>query len=444
MSCEVQAGSNSGQPKELGTAPPYALLTLGDKRSTGTTSSLGVRNTEPGPFNGTNFFDFFTQPNLIEYGIKFDRSRVAGIFPTGSVSSWNVQGNVFSNSQIFIAQSPGQPVQVTPPSGPIGATEARGGCVGVTGCTTDGWDFTDGKGQDPGYTPLRQGSTNSVPTKPGGAALPVVTMDSYWLNARVAECSSGNHIVKFTPGIYTDAKIMNDLMGNAACKSATFWFQPDDNGTPSDTSDDTTGSYYFDFRNTTQPAYSCGQYSADNIFGFDGGDISKQWCIGGRAEDYGGQRVLGGTPYNWLPNANPTTHQLTLAPGAAGNGTGLFGLFQITQFSNTANAKTIDGTTVGHGDDVRPSRQQHLAQELHAGPARQLLRHRPRDRAVGRQRLADERADDPGQLRLARRRRHVRSVPAAQGAGRRQHRGHQALGRQPDRLRQPQGLPEHR
>ncbi len=157
--------------------------------------------------------------------------------------------------------------------------------------------------------------------------------------------------MKFTPGIYTDAKVMNDLMGNAACKNATFWFQPDDNGTPSDTSDDSTGSYYFDFRNTNQPAYSCGQYSADNIFGFSGGDIAHQWCVGGRAEDYGGQRVLGGTPYNWLPNANPTTHEMTLAPGAAGNGTGLFGLFQITQFANGSNAKVIDGTHRRHGDD---------------------------------------------------------------------------------------------
>lgn len=348
VSCEVEAGSGSGRPKELGSAPPYSLLTLGDRRSDGTTSSLGVRNTEPGPYNGTNFFDFLTQPNLIEYGMKFDRSRVIGIFPTGSVASWNVRGNIFSNSNIYIAQSPGQPVQVSPPSGSIGVTEARGGCVGVTGCVDPGWNFADGKGQDPGYTPLRQASTNSVPTKPGGGALPVITMNSTWLSARIAECSAGNHIVKFTPGIYTDATALNSLMGDASCKSATFWFQPDDNGTSDDLSDDTTGTYYFDFRNSTQPGYTCGQYSADNIFGFVSGDNSHQWCIGGRAEDYGGQRVLGGTPYNWLPNANPTTHEMALTANAAGNGDGLFGWFQWTQFSNGSNAKTIDGTTADY------------------------------------------------------------------------------------------------
>ena len=345
VSCEVARNSQSGMPRELGSAPPYALLTLGDRRTNGSSQSLGVRNTEPGPYNGANFFDFLSQPNLIEQGIKFDRSRVIGIFPVGSVASWNVRGNVFSNSTIYIAQSPGAPVQVTPPSGSIGVTEARGGCTGVSGCVNAGWSFNDGKGKDPDYKPLRQPGVNRVPTKPDGSALPVVTMNSTWLNARVAECSSASKIVKLTPGIYTDAKAMNDLFGNAACKSATFWFQPDDNGTPNDISDDTTGIYYFDFRNTAQPAYTCGQYSPDNILGWGGGDVARQWCVGGRAEDYGGQRVLGGTPYNWLPNANPTTHELTLVASQAGDGDGLFGLFQWTQFSNGSNAKTINGAT---------------------------------------------------------------------------------------------------
>lgn len=348
VSCEVAPGSDSGQPKELGSAPPYSLLTLGDRRSNGATESLGVRNTEPGPYNGTNFFDIFTQPNLTEYGMKFDRARVAGIFPTGSVSTWNVRGNLFSNSNIYIATAPGSPIQVSPPppsTTGLGVTEARGGCVGVTGCQAVGWNFSDGKGQDPGYTPLRQSGTNAVPKRADGSALPVITMNSAWLNDRVAECNTDNHLVKFTPGIYTEAKVLNDLMENTACKAATFWFQPDDHGTASDTTDDSTGTYYFDFRNITQPTYPCGQYSADNIFGFDGGDISHQWCVGGRAEEYGGQRVLGGTPFNWLPNANPTTHEMPLVASDAGNGSGLFGLFQITQFSNGSNAKTIDGST---------------------------------------------------------------------------------------------------
>lgn len=343
VSCDVALGSESGMPRELGSAPPYALLTLGDRRSNGSTQSLGVRNTEPGPYNGTNFFDFLTQPNLVEYGMKFDRSRVLSIFPVGSVSSWNVRGNLFSNSMMYVAQSPGGPVEVTPPTGPIGAIEARGGCVGVSGCQDASWDFSDGKGQDPGYTPLRQAGANQVPTRADGSALPVVAMNSAWLNARVAECGSANHIVKLTPGIYSDAKVLNDLMGNAACKAATFWFQPDDNGTPADASDDSTGTYYFDFRNNTQPAYACGQYSADNIFGWAGGDISHQWCVGGRAEDYGGQRVLGGTPYNWSPNADPTTHELTVEATKAGDGEALFGWFQQTQFRNGTNCP--GGTT---------------------------------------------------------------------------------------------------
>ena len=50
-----------------------------------------------------------------------------------------------------------------------------------------------------------------------------------------------------------------------------------------------------------------------------------------------------------------------------------------------------------------------------------------------RQRRRDERADGPGQLRPALRRRHVRAVPAGQAAGRRQHRGRSSRP-SPDRL----------
>jgi hypothetical protein len=344
VSCDVQSGGGSGRPKELGSPLPFSLLTLGDRRSPGVASSLGVRIAEPGPFSGTEWFDWLTQPNLTEYGIKFDRSRVAGVFPTGSVSTWNVRGDVFSNSSINIQEAPGQPAQVTPPDGAIGVTQARGGCVGVTNCRTVGWDFADGKGRDPNYVPIRQGAANDVPTKANGASLSAVTMDAAWLNTRVAECAAPGRIVKFQPGIYTSATQLNALMENAACKSATFWFQPDDRGTPADTSDDSTGTFYFDFRDAAQPVNDCGQYSADNIFGH-GGDLAHQWCIAGRAEDFGGQRVLGGTPYNWLPEADQSTHEMRLVPGSAGNGSGLFGVLQVTQFSNSSNAKLIDGTT---------------------------------------------------------------------------------------------------
>ena len=55
----VAADSGSGEPADIGDASPYALLTLGDRRTTQndgtvTTDAIGVRNTEPPPYNGNS------------------------------------------------------------------------------------------------------------------------------------------------------------------------------------------------------------------------------------------------------------------------------------------------------------------------------------------------------------------------------------------------------
>jgi hypothetical protein len=383
VSCRVASGSGSGQPAELGDTPPYSLLTLGDRRTDqadGTPlTATGVRNTEPAPYNGNvSTFALFSgtgdpcgNPGQ-EPGIRMNDKVYPWVFtilgipisascarfpnpdsspplcPSGAAEQckWGVTGNVFSNSKILIDTPNVVPRQVPVAGGSPGTIQARGGCTGTgfggagsdTYCTDAGWDFSDGKGRDPGlvtpaaYAPrsISGLSVQSVPAATG--------------------CTNARRLVTFSPGIYRSAKALNDLFGNSNCKSATFWFQP--------------GTYYFDFTNT-DTSYQCG---SDQSTGLYDPNVTQntlhQWCVGGAGNDYGGQRVIGGTPYNWAPNADPTNHLITLDPaGKVGAGPGtFFGLFpQPTQFVNgdscpggttsatmTDCGKTIDAKTVNY------------------------------------------------------------------------------------------------
>jgi hypothetical protein len=336
VSCEVQPGSESGLPNDLGTTPPFSILTLGDRRSDG---SIGVRNTEPGPYNGTSSSLFnLCSGNRQESGMRFNNQvtpvDLGGLlsycYTEPNTTAWNVQGNIFSNSRITVDPANAGPVMVGAPDLTTGTIKARGGCTGVTGCTDAGWDFTDGQGKDPGAP----GSATEADYAPRSiSGLTVVDESAAWVEARSAECAAGNHIVAFSPGIYTDATRLNQIFGDSRCLSATFWFQP--------------GAYYFDFRNATAPTaarYLCG--NDQNFFGSPGTESANQLCIAGKDATYSGQRVVGGTPYGWAPTANPVTHVVTLAPaGTAGNGSGIFAFFQQSAFAPSANAKAIDGTT---------------------------------------------------------------------------------------------------
>ncbi len=371
VSCSVAADGGSGEPAQLGDAPPYALLTLGDRRTTqndGTVSTAqGARNTEPPPYN-VNSSDDCAGDNGGSYqetGIRQNQTIMPGrwlfgIFPTCGYEpnnfAWNVQGNVFSNSKIKVDTPNAVPTMITDPDLVTGTIEARGGCSGTgfggsnTTCTDPGWNFSDGKGRDPGLV-----SPEKYPL-PSLSGLTVKSVPS------TSECTNARKLVTFTPGIYTDAKALNDLFANSNCKLATFWFKPDDHGT-ADTADDTTGRYYFDFRNTTTSS-QCGTASWGIDFTPDiQQNTTHQWCIAGAADDYGSQHVVGGTPYNWAPTADPTSHLITLTPDKAGAGPGtFFGLFpQPTQFVNGDNCpgsttaatltdcgKAIDGKTVNY------------------------------------------------------------------------------------------------
>ena len=332
VSCQTEADGGSGVPADLGSNPPFALLSLGDRRSDG---SLGVRNTEPGPYNGAGgLTDLLCPGNRQESGIRFNNS-VAPLSCTSPPEStqWNVRGDVFSNSKIVVdpvasifgGPTPiAGPVMIAPRTGATGIVKARGGCSG-TGftCTDVGWNFADGLGQDPAI---------ANPADYAPASLSGLTVQSV---PPASKCSTGNGVVEFSPGIYTDGAALNTLFGDPACKNATFWFKP---GTGHQ-----TGVYYFDFRNTSVPGYACG--TDISFFSPPTGNLSHAWCVGGRAADYSGQRVIGGTPFAWSPTADPTTHQVTLEPAAnAGNGTGFFGFLQQTGFKTPESAKAMGGT----------------------------------------------------------------------------------------------------
>lgn len=365
VSCSVAAGSGSGEPAELGDAPPYSLLTLGDRRTSqndGTVATTqGVRNTEPPPYNVPSDDNCSGEAKgYQETGIRQNRTVMSGswlfgILPTCAYAPntffWNVRGDVFSNSRIQVDSTGAVPTMVSAPDGTTGTIQARGGCSGSGFvCTDAGWDFSDGKGKDPG---LASSSTYTAPSLSG------LTVQSV---PPVSQCSNARKLVTFSPGIYTDAKALNDLFADSTCKQATFWFKPDDHGTPGDSSDDTTGRYYFDFRNSGTSS-QCGTSSWLDFVPDITQNTTHQWCIAGKADDYGSQHVVGGTPYGWAPTADPTSKLIEVLPAKAGAGPGtFFGLFpQPTAFVNGDNCsgsttaatlttcgKDIDGKTVNY------------------------------------------------------------------------------------------------
>jgi hypothetical protein len=104
VSCQTEADGGSGVPKDLGSNPPFALLSLGDRRSDG---SLGVRNTEPGPYNGVGSFLDFCPGNRQESGIRFNQALtpiLGGLtcLTAPDAAQWNVRGDLFSNSRIVV------------------------------------------------------------------------------------------------------------------------------------------------------------------------------------------------------------------------------------------------------------------------------------------------------------------------------------------------------
>lgn len=346
VSCVVGAGSGSGKPTDLGSAPPDAILTLGDRQTNGTTSSLGLRNNEPGPYNGAYSFIFGgggqCDANKQEAGIRQNRSMSA-VFVFGypisctlasNASTWNVIGNIVSNSTIATDDLTGGPAIVTPPAGSgaaMGTIKAKYGCTG-TGFSCSATAPTAAELADPGYA------------APDVSDLDVKTVPSS------SQCGTNggtrNDVVTFQPGIYTDASALNNLFSASACKATTFLFPPVKDATTGAYT--ATGRYYFNFQNSSTTSLECGQ--AELFFGIIttlAQDQRHEWCIGGAGADYSGQRVIGGAPYHWDPNASPSSSMLTLEPAStAGNGPGIFfGLIpQTTGFvkgDNCGSSETL-------------------------------------------------------------------------------------------------------
>src|SRR4051812_41029874 len=220
VSCVVGRKSGSGVPKDLGSAPTDAVLTLGDRQTDGTNQSLGVRNTEPGPYNGNYslFFGGNCDANKQEAGIRENQSMAPVLFfgfPVGctnapNVNPWGVTGNVVSNSAIVTddagdANQGGGPDIVPPPTvgAPTGQIKAKYGCTG-TGFTCSSTAPTTAELSDPNY---------AAPDISGLTVQPVPSSSQCGTNG-----GTRNDVVTFKPGIYNDATALNNLFKAPICK----------------------------------------------------------------------------------------------------------------------------------------------------------------------------------------------------------------------------------
>jgi hypothetical protein len=176
---------------------------------------------------------------------------VLGLFPGG----FDVNGGVFSNSDIQANQSFFGPDVLDAGSNPVSARGSCSGTIRGNPVTCNLGSSSHPEGNDPNYpSPL-----SSVPTHQIVPACP----------------SSGNKVIAFTPGFYDDEAGLNALT-SGGCHNAVLWFQP--------------GAYYFDFD-------------------WKSGDTSATWTIDDSTVD-----VVGGTPKGWSPT-NPT-HPSIPSPGA--------------------------------------------------------------------------------------------------------------------------------
>ncbi|MDX6241319.1 MAG: hypothetical protein QOG10_6143 [Kribbellaceae bacterium] len=173
--------------------------------------------------------------------------------PTGS--TFRVHGNVFSNSNINVANG------ALNTNANVWARTSCNGTIQSTPAASCHYGYPNPPnplGDDPGYTP-----------KATIASLP---------HRSLPNCTSPNSVIRFQPGYYDDAKGLTDMMaGNSLCKNSTWWFPPvyDGAGHPS-----ATGVYYFDFHNSGS--------NANPILDSNGGNV---WTVNDG-------HLVAGTPLN--------------------------------------------------------------------------------------------------------------------------------------------------
>jgi hypothetical protein len=180
--------------------------------------------------------------------------------PNGS--TFRVHGNIFSNSNINVA------------NGTLDTNTrvyARGACTGTIVSTPakqcDYGSVANPLGNDPGYAP-------AAATVPAYRSLPA--------------CTTPNSVVVFQPGYYDDAAGLSAMMaGNSACKHSTWWFTP--------------GAYYFDFHNAGSNRYP--------VYGSTGGNV---WTID---DGY----LVAGTPVDAAGLAKASPSVPATIPGACDN-----------------------------------------------------------------------------------------------------------------------------
>jgi hypothetical protein len=336
----------SGKPTDSGTAPPAAVVTLGDRRDNyGQKSfwSLTMQDDHHQPSNVTNC----QGEDTTEYGIRA-RPTVPDFVSfcstgQGPGNPWNVRGSVGTNSPIRLDVGALNIVNGddgTPSGGVIVRSKSTADTCGASvvnvGCTT--WTYgtadpTLSNGaipperkwtsitRDPYYQPRAVGcatcSTDHMPqpfvTDPvsGATGPPAQPADqaynpnppvndpypSYrflnWNSKGVPSCGGNNgpsgtvnhpNLTQFFPGVYTDVAALNSLFDT--CDGA-YWFRP--------------GVYYFNF-NGSPASNSCN----------GGGPVRNEWCIPG-----GNTSIVGGTPFGWDPSSSATSNLTLRCAGTA-------------------------------------------------------------------------------------------------------------------------------
>jgi hypothetical protein len=290
--------STAGQTSTQSTIfPPFAILSLSPYHGLAPTSGCKNINDELGLAQVQNSKTLFVNGNVYINADADSDTWSGGCPQTTTASHIQVAGNIKQRESCHdldpindtylwqCGDGTATPQNNTHPDAPLGnAADAA---------------LNDPAIADPtGWAP-------AISAPPTGAATIQDATGADITTCPAADPATGYRLVKFgvpagfTAGAFTDANVLNNLMGGA-CPNAVFWFQP--------------GAYYFDFGNAS------------------GG---HEWIVNDTTT-----RLVGGQPYSGT-SVPPQINSGTWKPAAATTSGS-----SSTNFTNPNNALQIDGVNV--------------------------------------------------------------------------------------------------
>ncbi len=376
VTCDTPDGSGSGTPTDTGLTPDQAMVLLGRRygevpRYSPCTERTGAGVATPG----------------FEAGLRFDAQTVNSLStgctePANQIGQMNITGDILSNSPVYVddgqlsvngkivaGTSPlaasatdtvGRACAVTKTGASV--TTTAGACQRAATVRTRGsasgdarspWDPGETVVTDPALAHPSEWTRGTINWSKGRVAVnngAPVTLDSDTAVTTIgsqctAVASGAPKVIKFYPGWYDSARLLNNVFDLASCANGTFWFQPkpgNDAETPM-TSTSKQGVYLFDFRDSGAGT-GCGRYVNTNY--------PHRWCLSKAAE--AGPKVVAGWPKGWEPGSSTTTITGTEVVNMTTAGT-VEGAF-LTGWTNISNAKTLDdGGAYAHYSNFLPS-----------------------------------------------------------------------------------------